>query len=104
MAIFGTDIDSYTYVYAVKLKNWSNFSLFKVKNWSILCFLFLFLKISFSLQKGGFLKNKQKTTTKTHFLKLKTGPIMLRDMLGPFFNFNLDQMLTLDVLLKPLFL
>ena len=35
-------------------------------------------------------------TTKTQFLKLKTGPIMLRNILGPIFNFNLDQFLTLE--------
>ena len=37
-------------------------------------------------------KNKKK---KTQFLELKIGPIMLRNILGPVFNFNLDQILTL---------
>ena len=56
------------------------------------------MKISFFLQKEeDFLKNKPtKITKKTQFLKLKTGPLMLRNMLGPIFNFNLDQFLTLE--------
>ena len=42
----------YIYIYAVKLKTGPIVALFKVKNWSIfLFFCFLFLKISFSLQK-----------------------------------------------------
>ena len=88
------------YIYAVELKTGPIFALFEVKNWSIfLGFLvfFLFLKISFSLQKEeDFWKTSKKTTKKTQFLKLKTGPIMLRNILGPVFNFNLDQFLTLE--------
>ena len=41
------------------------------------------------------IKNKQKNNQKkTHFYKLKTGPIMLRNILGPVFNLYLDQFLT----------
>ena len=107
-------------IYAVKLKTGPRFALFKVKNWSIffVFFVFLFSKISFSLQKEeDFWKTSQKKQQKkTQFLKLKTGPIMLRNILGPVFNFNLDQFLTLEFCyffcfffwfffgLKPLFL
>ena len=59
-----------------------------------------------------FQKNKKENNQKT-FFKLKIGPIMLRNILGPVFNFNLDQLLTLGFFLfffclgggmKPLFL
>ena len=61
---------------------------------------FIFENLILPAERRGFLKNKQKTTTnKTQFLKLKTGPIMLRSILGPVFNFNLDQFLTLDFFL-----
>ena len=46
-------------------------------------------------EKRGFFENKQKQQKK-HFLKFKIGPIMLRNILGPVFNFNLDQFLTLE--------
>ena len=60
-------------------------------------FVFLFSKISFSLQKEeDFEKQAKKKQQKKQFLKLKTGPIMLRNILGPVFNFNLDQFLTLE--------
>ena len=39
---------------------------------------------------------KQAKNKKTQFLKLKSGPIMLRNILGPLFNFNLDHFLTLE--------
>ena len=64
-------------------------------------FLFLFLNLILPAERRGFLKkkNKQKSQqTKTQLLKLKIGPIMLRNILGPVFNFNLDQFLTLDFL------
>ena len=78
---------------------------------------FLFLKISFSLQKEeDFSKKEEKQKKKqTTFLALKTGPILLRNILGPVFNASLDQFLTLGFLffflvffffffwLKPLF-
>ena len=62
-SVLGVKVDSgvallhislYLYTYAVKLKTGPIFALFKVKNWSIFFlffFAFLFLKISFSLQK-----------------------------------------------------
>ena len=40
---------------------------------------------------------KQAKTTKTHFYKLKTGPILLRNILGPVFNLYLDQFLTYKI-------
>ena len=96
------------YIYAVKLRTGPIFALFKVKNWSSFSFWF-FLKISFSLQtEDGFWKQaKNKKKTHTHLLKLKTGPIMLHNILGPIFNFNLDHILTLEFFsfllwLKPL--
>ena len=42
-------------------------------------------------------KQANKTTKKTQFYKLKTGPIMLRNMLGPVFNLYLDQFLTYKI-------
>ena len=58
---------------------------------------FIFENLILPAERKEFLKNKQKTTTKkTQFLKLKTGPFMLRNILGPIFNFNLDQFLTLE--------
>ena len=54
------------------------------------CFL-LSLKISFSLEKEeDFLKKAEKHNNGP-ILVLKTGPIMLRNMLGPVFNTSLDQ-------------
>ena len=86
------------YIYAVKLKTSPIFALFKVKNWSI-CFVFFFIfeNLILPAERKSFFENKQKQQqTKTQFLKLKTGPIMLRNILGPVFNFNLDQFLTLE--------
>ena len=40
---------------------------------------------------------KQQQKNKTHFYKLKTGPIMLRNILGPVFNLYLDQFLTYKI-------
>ena len=86
---------AHIYIYAVKLKNWSNFLPFL--KWNTGPFFFFFENLILPAERRGFLKNKQKTTTKkTQFLKLKTGPIMLRNMLGPGFSFNLDQFLTLE--------
>ena len=54
-------------------------------------------------------KQAKKQQKKTHFYKLKTGPIMLRNILGPVFNLYLDQFLTyiffflFFFVLKPLF-
>ena len=48
---------------------------------------FLFLKITFSLQKEEkFRKLSKQNNKKTHFYKLKIGPIMLRNILGPALN------------------
>ena len=42
-------------------------------------------------------ENQAKNNKKTHFYKLKIGPIMLRNMLGPVFNLYLDQFLTYKI-------
>ena len=58
---------------------------------------FVFENLVLPAERRGFLKKKtsQKTTEKkqkkkTQFLKLKSGPIMLRNIIGQLFNFNLD--------------
>ena len=86
---FWTDFQLYSiYIYAVKLKTGPSFALFKVKNWSIFCFFcfFIFENLILPAERRGFLKKKQakKTTKKTQFLKSKTGPIMLRNILDNF--------------------
>ena len=43
-------------------------------------------------------KKKKRNKNKTTFLALKTGPILLRNILGPVFNASLDQILTLGFL------
>ena len=70
-----------------KVKNWSSVCPFKVENWSIVLFL-LFSKISFSLQEEDIQKREQH---KNIFVNLINGPIMLHNILGPIFNFNVDQ-------------
>ena len=58
----------YIYIYVVKLKSGQMFALFKVKKWSNFFVVFLFSKISFSLQKQeDFWKTSQKTTKNTIF-------------------------------------
>ena len=58
-------------------------------------FAFYFQKYHSPCRKKMIFENKQNTTTtKTHFYKLKTGPIMLRNIFGPIFNLDLDQFLT----------
>ena len=92
----------YIYIYAVKLKSGPIFALFKVKKWSnvfvFFVFFFFFQKSRSPCRKKRiFEKQAQKTTTKkTQFLKLKSGPIMLRNIIGPLFNFNLAHFLTLE--------
>ena len=86
----------YIYIYAVKLKIGPIVALFKVKNWSIFLFFFFENRIP-PAERRGFWKTSKKDNKKTQFLKLKTGPIMLRNILGPVFNFNLDQFLTLEL-------
>ena len=61
-----------------------------------ICLFFIFENLILPAERRGFLKNKQKQQQKTQFLELKTGPIMLRNILGPVLNFNLDQFLTLE--------
>ena len=66
----------------------------------VLFFLFV-LFFSFHLQKEeDFSKKKEgkETQKKTTFLALKTGPGLLRNILGPVFNASLDQFLTLGFL------
>ena len=79
----------YIYVYAVELKTGPIFAFSSVKNWSnFFCFsFFVFLKISFSLQKEEDFSKKTKKKTKKidPFLALKTGPILLRNIIGPGF-------------------
>ena len=59
-------------------------------------FFFIFENLILPAERRGFLKNKQKQQQKNTISKVKTGPIMLRNILGPVFNFNLDQFLTLE--------
>ena len=83
------------HIYAVKLKIGPLFAIFKSKSGPF--FVFLFWKFySPCRKKRIFEKQAKQQQKKTQFLKLKTGPIMLRNILGPVFNFNLDQFLTLD--------
>ena len=85
------------------------FAFSSVKKWSIFCVFCFFFLSHFPCRKKRILsKKKQK---KDPFLALKTGPILLRNILGPVFNASLDQFLTLGffvfclcfLLLKPLF-
>ena len=93
--------ERYIYI-CCKVKTGPRFALLYVKNWSKLFFVlffFVFFKhlIFLAERKRIFEKKKQaKTTTKknTFFYKLKLGPIMLRNMLGPVFNLYLDQVFT----------
>ena len=71
------------------------FALFKVKTWSICFCFFVFENLVLPAERRGYLKNKAKTT-KTQFLKLKSGPIMSRNIIGPLFNFNLEHFITLE--------
>ena len=82
------------YIYAVELKTGPIFAFSSVKNWSIffVFFVFLFLKSHSPCRKKRiFQKKEEKQTKKTTFLALKTGPILLRNILGPVFNASLDQ-------------
>ena len=100
-----TYVHTYIHTYSIccKDKNWSNFCPFlKLKTGPIDFLIFYFWKSHSPLQKEEDFwtkkTSKTTTTTKIQFLKLKTGPIMLRNILGPVFNFNLGQLLTLDFL------
>ena len=62
------------------------------------CFI-VFKNLILPAERRGFFKKKKKTNKqKTTFLALKTGPILLRNILGPVFNASLDQFLTLGFL------
>ena len=49
-------------------------------------------------RRGFFKKNKKMKPTKNNISSVKTGPILLRNILGPVFNASLDQFLTLGFL------
>ena len=82
-------------MHAVELKTGPIFAFL----WLVHCFLFylffLFLKISFYLQKEEDFSKKKKRRkiiqTNDPFLVLKAGPTLLRNILGPVFNASLDQ-------------
>ena len=109
----------YIYIYiCCKVKNWSKISFFYKLKTGFLCFLVIHFQKSHSScrKKRIFEKQAKNNPKKTHFYKLKTGPIMLRNILGPVFNLYLDQFLTYKICyffffsfwggggLKPLFL
>ena len=75
-----------------------DFPFYKLKNWSKFFFVllvFYFQKSHSPCRKKRIFENQAKNNqNNTHFYKLKTGPIMLRNILGPIFNFYLDQFLT----------
>ena len=93
----------YIYIYAVELKTGPIFAFSSVKNWSnffvFFCF-FVFENLILPAERRGFFKKKRRKREpkKTTFLALKTGPILLRNILGPVFNASLDQFLTLGFL------
>ena len=74
------------------------FALFKVKNWSNCLFwgVFIFEHLILPAERRGFLKNKQKQ--KNTIFKVKNWSNFLRNILGPVFNFNLDEFLTFRIL------
>ena len=75
------------YTYTVELKSGPTFAFLVLKAGPS---FFLFLKISVSLQKEED-KKRRKNKNNNPILALKTGPIMLRNILGPIFNASLDQ-------------
>ena len=99
------NLDMYMYVYiyicAVKLKTGPIFALLKVKTGPFLLFFafFVFANLVLPAERRIFFKRNKKENKEKHFLKLKTGPITLLNILGPIFNFNLHQFLTLEILL-----
>ena len=63
-----------------------------------LFFAFYFQKSHSPCRKKRIFEKQAKNNNKTtHFYKLKTGPIMLRNMLGPVLNLYLDQFLTYKI-------
>ena len=85
------------YIYAVELKTGASFAFFSVKKWSMFFVFFVFFvfeNLVLPAERRGFKKEKKKQKNDP-FLVLKTGPILLRNILGPVFNASLDQFLTL---------
>ena len=83
-------------MHAVKLKTGPRFPFYKLKTGPFVLFVFAFFQKSHSpcRKKRIFEKQAKNNQKKTHLYKLKTGPIMLRNILGPVFNLYLDQCLT----------
>ena len=82
---------------AVELKAGPIFAFYKlITGPMFLLFLFVcFENLVLPADRRGFFKNKQQNNQKnTQFYRLKTGPIMLRNILGPIFSIYLDQCLT----------
>ena len=82
----------YIYICAVKLKAGPISALFKVKNWSK---FFFFENRVLPAERRPF--QKEQKQQEPHFSKLKAGQSLLRNMLGPILNFDLDQFLTLKI-------
>ena len=78
--------DVYIYI-CCRDKSWSTFCLC-YKNWSISFFsVFCFRKSRSPYRKKRMFQKQAKINQKqTQFCKLKTGPILLRNILGPVFN------------------
>ena len=94
----------YIYIYVVKLKSGPKFALFKVKKWSNFLVSFFCFRISRSpCRKKRILKNNP-PPPKKKLLKLKSGPIMLRNIIGPLFNFRILYFFVRGGGLKSLFL
>ena len=70
----------------------------KLKSGPFFLFLggFIFQKSRSPCREKRIFEKQAKKQQKRQFLKLKSGPIMLRNITGPLFNFNLDHFLTLE--------
>ena len=86
----------YIYIYAVELKTGPLFAFSSVKNWSIFLFFF-FENLILPAERRGFFnkKRRKRKQNKDPVLALQTGPLLLRNILGPILNASLDQFLTL---------
>ena len=74
------------YICAVKLKSGPILPFSKVKKWSIFSVafvLFCFRKSRSPCRKKRIFEKQVKNTTKKQFLNLKSGSIMLRNIIGP---------------------
>ena len=69
-------------MHAVELKTGPMFAFSSVKSWSNF-FVFFENLILPAERRGFFKKMKRKKQKQTTFLALKTGPILLRNILGP---------------------